>query len=146
MKKCMLAVFFLALASVAVGRADAAKIECPETVGVTETPHPDREKEWRPLTNSGGAGEAHHFTDVYFTFEPPFDGANFGPSREIRDKNHKVDIYNFPPPDLHPIWVACEYIGTYIVLAEPVTGPHRQCKVTYDPIYDFARPKEVDCY
>lgn len=146
MMKSTVAVLLLILAGIAAGPAEAAKFECPGTLGVTETVHPEREKDWQPMTVSGGNGESHGFRDIYFTYGPPSQLADIDVAREIRNRKQRVKLYNFQLSDGFPVWIACEYSRTTIVLAQPVTGPHRQCRVTYEPLTGFAIPKEVECH
>jgi hypothetical protein len=125
------------------GPAEAAEIACPKTLDVTEKAVTPPDGSWQPM--SADPARPHHFDRVYFSFGPPTDKVTMNPDKGVADKKHKTDVFTFKQPDSRPLWVSCMYLDTPVVLSRPVTEPHEQCTVTYDPLTGFASVKSVEC-
>jgi hypothetical protein len=117
---CLMA---LAIAVSTLSAADA--VHCPPTIAVKQqlaAPVPG----WSVTSD----GMPHQLAGLTFFDGKPEDKASLAPDKNVIVKGKSVASWTFEASG-RPIWVACQYASTNVVLTRELPKSTRACSVTY---------------
>jgi len=116
---------FMAIA-IAVSTLSAADaVHCPPAIAVKQqlaAPVPG----W----SVGSDGMPHQLAGLTFFDGKPEDKASLAPDKNVAIKGKNVASWTFDG-SARPIWVACQYSGTNVVLTRELPKSTRSCSITY---------------
>jgi hypothetical protein len=130
----------LTIAASPLSAADA--VHCPPTIEVKQqlaAPVPG----WSVTSD----GMRHELAGLTFFDGNPEDKASLAPDKNATLKGKSVASWTFDAGG-RPIWVACQYAGTSVVLTRELPKTTRACSVTYTvgvTIAGLPVIEKVDC-
>jgi hypothetical protein len=130
----------LALAASTLTAADS--VNCPPTIAVKQqltAPVPG----WSVTSD----GMPHQLAGLTFFDGKPEDKASLAPDKQVVIKGKSVASWMFVVSG-RPIWAACQYAGTNVVLTRELPRSTRTCSITYNAgitIAGLPLIEKVDC-
>lgn len=130
----------LAVAALTLSAADV--VHCPPTIAVKQqltSPVPG----WSVTSD----GMPHQLAGLTFFDGKPEDKASLAPDKNVAVKGKSVALWTFDGSG-RPIWVACQYAGTNVVLTRELPRSTRSCSITYTAgvtIAGLPVIEKVDC-
>jgi hypothetical protein len=134
--------WLLALAIAASTLAAADAVHCPSTIEVKQqlaAPAPG----WSVTSDR----MPHQLAGVTFFDGKPEEKASLAPDKQVVIKGKSVASWAFDG-SARPIWVACQYAGTNVVLTRELPRSTRTCSITYTTgvtIVGLPVIEKVDC-
>jgi hypothetical protein len=122
--------------------SEAQAIECPASIPVQESVAPAAVQPWLVYDTKEGP---YNFYGVTFSDGPPQNRLFLAPSKAIRSKSSRQEIYDFKSAQVTAVWLLCLYRDTSIAISRKLEGSVARCRVTYDPKTQFRSVKAVDC-
>jgi hypothetical protein len=117
-------------------------VHCPPTIAVKQqlaAPVPG----WSATSD----GMPHPLAGLTFFDGKPEEKASLAPDKQVAVKGKSVVSWTFDAGG-RPVWVACQYAGTNIVLTRELPKSTRTCSITYTPELTLAGLpviEKVDC-
>lgn len=118
-----------------ISTAQAAAISaCPASIDVAETAAavPSGFTAFAngdPPSETLGRPTAHRLDTISFSDGPPNQMAWLAPS----DGSKSEQRWDFTPGAGAVTWLSCGYLATSVIVAMPLPGATKSCRVTYDP-------------
>lgn len=130
----------LTLAASAISAADT--IQCPPVIEVKE-----QLAVRTPGWSVGFDSMPHQLAGMTFFDGKPEEKASLAPDKQTAVNGHSVASWTFGFSD-RPIWVACRYAGTDVILSRELPKSTRMCSITYaagETIAGLPVIGKVDC-
>lgn len=117
----------------------AATTLCPPEVTVTQEAQavPDGLRAFN-------VSDGHRLISIQFSDGPPDERAWLAPTRTNRRGKQMTGVWEFTA-SARPIWIACTYGATSIVLAFPLPAAVRRCEVPFDTGFSPPVAERLDC-
>jgi hypothetical protein len=121
----------------------AQTIQCPDSIPVQQSVAAAAVQPW--VVYDRKEGPAYNFYDVAFSDGPPQNRVFLAPSKTVRSKNAKQEVYDFKSAQITAVWLLCLYRDTSIAISKRIEPSVGRCRVTYDPKTLFRSVKSIDC-
>jgi hypothetical protein len=121
MKKYLGLVLFIPV----IGCAAPQTVECPSILDVKSSASPPAG--WQVVSPSAG----NALDRIGFYSGPPSEQASLVPDKTQNKKGESQDIWTFSTSAPEPLWAACFYTGTTLIIAKPLEQGVKSCEVHY---------------
>jgi hypothetical protein len=129
-----------AIAALTLSAADV--VQCPPTIAVKQQ-LVAAVLGWSVTSD----GMPHQLAGLTFFDGKPEDKASLAPDKNVAGKGKSVASWTFDASG-RPIWLACQYAGTNVVLTRELPRGTRTCSITYTAgvtIAGLPVIEKVDC-
>jgi hypothetical protein len=75
----------------------------------------------------------HQLAGITFYDGPPKENASLVYDDIAKSAGKQIARWHFAPASIRPIWIACRYAATAVVLTKALPATVSGCTVTYDP-------------
>ena len=131
------------LCALAAAAAGATAVECPASLPVAESVAPTALEGWTVFDTR--QGPAYPFFGVSVSDGPPQNRVFLTPSKSVRLKTRKEDVYDFKAAGIVEAWILCQYRDTSVGVAKKLEPGFARCRVIYDAKTDFRSVKSIEC-